>query len=195
MGSESPILDYAGPQKRRPRDWLDWRRLAWGLPLAVVMVVTGLAILVEMTSSATPLYMTCLSNLRQIAIAVIMYQQDHGGAYPPTLAETYPYARSSKCYVCPQSGDVALPGRLSQTQPASGLLTPGACSYIYLGATLSANPPKSSPPAILLYERQPFHSGKTCIAYTDGTARIVDTKEMGYILSELAAGRNPPRKR
>jgi hypothetical protein len=155
----------------------------------------GLAFLSAKAGRVDPSYPVCLSNLRYIATAVIMYQQEHRGAYPPTLAETYPYSRQSHRYICLESGDVALPGKLPQTQPATGLLTPGACSYIYLGATLPRKRPKSSPPAILLHERKPFHGGKMCIAYTDGTARFVDTKETAYILSELAAGNNPPRKR
>lgn len=163
--------------------------------LALAAVVSVVVLILSMRNTGHPSYITCLSNMRSITMAVIMYQGDHRGAYPPTLAETYPYLRSTRCFICPQSGDVALPGKLPQTQPATGLLTPGACSYIYLGAGLGRKLPKSSPPAILLYERQPFHNGKMCIAYTDGAARVVDAKETAYILSELAAGHNPPRKR
>ncbi|BCW94672.1 MAG: prepilin-type N-terminal cleavage/methylation domain-containing protein [Fimbriimonadales bacterium] len=43
----------------------------------------------------------CISNLRQIGIAIKSYQEDYGGVYPENLARTQPYVKSAELYLCP----------------------------------------------------------------------------------------------
>src|SRR5207249_447731 len=57
---------------------------------------------------------SCLSNLKQIGTAMMMYQQDYDGKLPPAsnwMGLSYPYLKSQMVYRCPS---------LASANPPSG---------------------------------------------------------------------------
>src|SRR5438046_407086 len=79
----------------------------------------------------------CLSNLKQIGIALIMYQSDYDGQYPPSQLGTaplivswptmiQPYIKNEQVFVCPST----FPGTFS---PDSTLMV--ATTKVYCGQT------------------------------------------------------------
>ena len=64
------------------------------------------------------------SNLKQLALGVLMYMGDSDGNYPPALGEVSPYVRETGVFRCPTS-----------RQPApkdATAIDSGDCDYIYL---------------------------------------------------------------
>jgi prepilin-type processing-associated H-X9-DG protein len=138
----------------------------------------------------------CGSNLRQIGQGLLLYTNDHGPKYPPTLellidsAELHP-----SVFVCPA---------VDAQRPAAGATTreiiarfkadPKAhCSYVYVGAMMHANLPSDN---VVAYEPLENHSGTGMnVLYNDGHVEWVDAVEGRWIIGELNAGRNPPSTR
>ncbi len=106
----------------------------------------------------------CMSNLRQIGIAIQMYENDHG-VCPGSLAElTHYLGPSMRVFVCPASHDTTATGPTTQAAVAS-LTTGGHLSYVYVGAGLAKAAVK--PNTVLAYESVGNHNGKSNVLYGD----------------------------
>ncbi len=90
-----------------------------------------------------------LNNLRQIALACIMYADDNQGKFPDNLQQLYPYHRNPKLFESPLK--------------PKGFDGP---SYIYV-AGLKARMRDSSR-IIIFYENPAFCSDGICVAFLDG---------------------------
>ncbi len=102
----------------------------------------------------------CASNLHQIGLAILLYQQDHGGRYPASLAETAAdEAVGTQCFVCPASGDVPSPGPTTRAVTADLDAGPvgGHCSYVYVGRGLTDR--TVTPTTVVCYEPPTNHDG------------------------------------
>ena len=91
-------------------------------------------------SSETANRAKCASNLHQIGLAILLYQQDHGGAYPDTLGRLVETEQiGAEVFVCPSGNDE----KSSATQPSEIAADIDAgpakhhCSYVYLGRGLT----------------------------------------------------------
>jgi general secretion pathway protein G len=90
-----------------------------------------------------------LNNLRQIALACIMYADEHDGKFAPDLQQLYPYHRNPKILESPRK--------------PKGFDGP---SYIYV-AGLKARMRDTSR-IIIFYENPAFCSDGICVAFMDG---------------------------
>lgn len=137
----------------------------------------------------------CSSNLRQIGQGLLLYTNDHGPQYPPTLELLIEMAELSPgVFVCPSAAHRPAAGATTREIVANFRKDPKAhCSYVYLGATMHANLPAEH---VVAYEPPENHCGEGMnVLYNDGHVEWADAAEAKWIISELSAGRNPPATR
>jgi prepilin-type processing-associated H-X9-DG protein len=125
----------------------------------------------------------CLSNLRQLAMAVNMYAVQNKGYVPEDLdqlvASGVPAMGSA--YICPACASnpakpVATTGRL------------GKYSYIYVGGGRKIPSVRSPANTPLIYEPLTNHDGRSInVAYFDGHAEVLTGAQAATFLSTLAA--------
>jgi prepilin-type processing-associated H-X9-DG protein len=144
-----PVPDY---ERVEPRQRRLPRLLTWG-----VVGVGGFMLLVSILlpnlcgSRETANRAKCASNLHQIGLAILLYQQDHGGAYPDTLgrlAETEQIGAA--VFVCPSGNDAASPSNQPAELAADVDAGPDQhhCSYLYLGRGLTAKTATATTPIV-----------------------------------------------
>ena len=129
---------------RAPRRWN--RRT--GLWVAVALLAAGVATagLLVMPSTGTCRSensgVVCSSRERQLGLAILVYEQDHRGHYPDSLAALVSATGIlPDALLCPSTTDTAAalppppPGRTRPTtrQVAAALAVPGHVSYVYFG--------------------------------------------------------------
>lgn len=82
-------------------------RKRYGVSLIEILVVVFIIALVA--SLLMPVFVSsrrkahenhCISNLKQLASALLMYRQDHGD-FPPRLLGVMPYVKSRELFICP----------------------------------------------------------------------------------------------
>ncbi len=122
----------------------------------------------------------CASNMHQIGLAILLYQNDNHHAYPPdlqTLAQAEPI--STAVFVCPSSNDTPAPD-------AAHLNSGGHLSYVYVGADLDPNAVQSSD--IMLYENAADHTGNgTNILFVDGHVEWFNAAAAKRLIDQLPA--------
>jgi prepilin-type processing-associated H-X9-DG protein len=97
----------------------------------------------------------CASNEREIGMAILLYSNEHQGAYPPdlgTLIKTQDIA--AECFTCPSSGDEIPPQIKAANKDAQAAWGNEHSAYIYVGAGLKNNAPAST---VVLYEKKDNH--------------------------------------
>lgn len=117
---------------------------------------------------------TCLSNLRQLATASLLYAQDYDGILPGSSwsEQTYPYAKNWSYYTCPSLSRMQIPGGYSLNvdvarQHLNEIEQPTNTPMIF--ETASTILGSVQPFTALL--ATPRHNGSRNIAYADGHAR------------------------
>lgn len=106
----------------------------------------------------------CLNNLRQLALASIMYANDHDDVLPSSLSELYPnYLPDLNVFVCPVHKGKELSKKRIDEQSDYKLEIPGA----KLGGI------KNVGKTIMISEKQPNHQGGRNAAYADGHVQWV----------------------
>ncbi len=190
---DTPILDYASKsvqptestnRRREIRRWITRGALAL---LALVVLILMVMPEVNHDPGARGAAL-CKSHLKQLALGVLMYAQDHGGALPDRLDRLYPrYVSNLGFFICladpPPNGPAA-------TQPAPSPTRQS--SYVCVGGRL---PRKNGDRFIIAYECKPNHANRRNIAYADCHVESVDEKEAQRLIYYLNAGINPPRAR
>jgi prepilin-type processing-associated H-X9-DG protein len=130
-----------------------------GLAETGLFVLTQAAFLPKfMAAKQQALRARCLSNLRNLAMACMMYSLDHG-VLPAKLSELYPnYAASLEVFACPAHGEKKVSkGRIDEESDYR-LEIPGA----KLGEV------KEQARTIMISEKEPNHRGGRNAAYVDG---------------------------
>jgi prepilin-type processing-associated H-X9-DG protein len=186
--STRPAVDYGTlPPRRR-------RRLALSIAFAGFIALAMLTFAMRptlITTRPTANRPRCASNLYQIGLAILLYQQDFGGRYPDTLRRlTETEQIGAAVFVCPQSNDETSTG--STTGAISDDVTAGPaghrCSYVYVGAGLTDKTVKD--PTFVAYEPLTNHDGDgSNVLYGDGH---VDW-ETGADLAKLLGTTQPAR--
>jgi prepilin-type processing-associated H-X9-DG protein len=107
----------------------------------------------------------CASNMRQIGQGILLYSNDHQGAYPPdlgTLVKEEPL--TAEVFVCPDS-DTNVPHKMTPDQTRDWVNAHS--DYFYLGAGLTQQTALGT--TVVLYERDKAHGGDGMnILYGDG---------------------------
>ncbi len=112
---------------------------------------------------------TCLSNQRQLGLALMMYVQDYDDMLPrksaPYKAQLMPYVKNDQVFHCP-------------------LDAPGALSYTYNSSLYATNIKTVKSPAqtVLIYEGKDMqmdfrHEGKATITFADGHVKQISPDE------------------
>jgi hypothetical protein len=145
----TPTLDGQPKWTPRRRPLMPW--LIGTLSVAVV----ALGFLAMRTGSGhnvrgdMPVRYRCQSNLHVIGLAIILYQQAHGGKNPDDFR---PLITESKIealrFTCGDTSDTPAAGPTPQAI-AANLLAGGHCSYVYLGKGLTDQAP---PNTVLAYD-------------------------------------------
>jgi len=100
----------------------------------------------------------CISNLKQLAMACILYANDHEGVLPFRLSELYPeYVGGLEVFVCPVSGKEISRATIDAMSDYR-LAIPGA----NLGEL------KEQENTVMLVEKDPRHGSGRNVAYADG---------------------------
>ena len=126
----------------------------------------------------------CRSHLYGIGLSILLYQQDHGGRYPdtldPLLADD---PADAAMFVCPGSGDTPA--------PPGGRLSPGHCSYVYLGRGLTVATATAA--TLVAYDAHPSHAEGVNLLYGDGhVVRVSCDQALATITAARSAGRGNP---
>jgi prepilin-type processing-associated H-X9-DG protein len=137
----------------------------------------------------------CVSNLHQIGLAILLYQQDHGGQYPDTLGRlTETEQIGPDVFVCPESNDQPSTG--PTTRAISDEVTAGPaghhCSYVYIGRGLTDK--TVTPTTIVAYDAPDDHGGDGGNAlYGDGHVDWLNKADAAKVLPAWAAAMRPAR--
>lgn len=137
---------------------------------ASAMASTGLGAPVMLEGLARSEQTECLSNLKQLALAVLMWAQDHDEVLPPAKdwgKELYPYLKNEELFRCPAAAD--LQGGYAYNADIAGrklaeIADPAATVLFYestLGQLDAADRGESQP-------RPGRHNGGNARAYVDG---------------------------
>jgi hypothetical protein len=130
----------------------------------------------------------CANNLRQLGLAVIMYDNDHG-KYPQTLGEVNEYVRSWPVFLC---GDVN-----HQPPPADLVADPkkliawinGNTDYVYVGQQMN----RGQGDQILIYEKPGIHGPGQNVVFNDGHVEWMNQQNLMRDLAKQQAAQ-PAKK-
>ncbi len=168
---------------------------AWGT-MAVSAAAAMIAFSSDMgVSREIPNRVKCRSNLRAIGQSILLYANENKGHYPPALdllISTQDVGTS--VFICPSSNDDKAQGATSELRVQDFRTTPGRCSYIYIGAAFTQGTATAA--HVIAYEPLANHSkGGMNVLYGDGHVDWLSAADARYLLTELQAGRNPPKAR
>ncbi len=107
----------------------------------------------------------CVSNLKQIGLALMMYAQDNNEKYPAPnghrglqLLIDKEYLTDMKAFSCPSSPILYPPAKLTS-----------ACPYIYIGGALDSAAKIKNPPAVpVVFEKPGNHKKHAIVLFADG---------------------------
>jgi prepilin-type processing-associated H-X9-DG protein len=173
-------LDYATPQPRRRALW-PHILLAIGIILLAISVFIRPAIRYSPSDSTKD-----ASNLRMIGQAMLLHANNCQGKYPDHIDALVEFL-APESLVSPYSTETPAKGPTTQAIVAQ-LNAGGHLSYVYCGGGFTT---AASADTVFAYG-PPIDSGRNFL-FGDGHVEWDDSKQTKYLLSELAAGHNPPR--
>jgi hypothetical protein len=189
---QTPKLDYAAPGSD---PWS--RRRTWVIPVAFT-IICAFALRQVLTpaiySSTGPSNrVRSVTNLKQIGTACMLYCNDNGGEFPDSFqAILLNEDMTANVFVSPSSNDTPATGSTPRAI-ADQLMSPGHCSYIYLGRRLNGH--MISPDCIIAYESLADYKGQgTYVLYGDQHVEFQDAATALKIAAEAAAGMFPIRQ-
>ena len=189
-------LDYSSPGNEKWR-WMSKRTwVEWALVVAIVgALVLMLLPVLSSTDRGRP-SVACMSNLRQIGIALEQYATRNNGVYPARLVDAFTPWMQTRYFVCPSSTTEvpAAQGATVQQSVANILAGNNHISYVYVIGGKSAAALK--PGAVAAYDPPGNHSsgsrGIGTVLFVDGHCSSVPIAQFKQMIKELNAGQNPP---
>ncbi|MFA6292124.1 MAG: DUF1559 domain-containing protein [Victivallales bacterium] len=131
-----------------------------------MMIISGLAVCMTpmfSCSRSKAREVSCMSNLRQIGLALKMYSLDYNGFYPPIsgaagleMLRSGGYLENTRLYICPNS----------ERSPAreGECLSESTVDYIYIGGYSLSDTKKTA----IVYDKDLNHKKYGNILYSDG---------------------------
>lgn len=188
-------LDYSnlpdGP--KRPMPWWNWLFLVGALAILLLLVWPEPGA----NSADSRRRIRCMSQLRQIGLASLIYATRHNDCLPDSLASLYQDGElTADVLICPSTNHQVATGPTTRAIADAIASTPPTsspqcrCSYVYVGANLTL---QSSPSAVIAYEPPSNHGGAGgSVVYADGRVLWHETHGLARIIASLNAGQNPP---
>ncbi len=114
----------------------------------------------------------CVSNLKQLILAAIMWADDHDGEFPEKLSDLYPnYVDNVKLFTCPSAGGP----KITKKEEIDS-----RTSYIYVTGLTEA----SLSDAVVIYEDPSNHRGEGGnVAFADGHVEWLSAEELKPIMA------------
>jgi prepilin-type processing-associated H-X9-DG protein len=155
--------------------------------ITVWVAVCALAVPATMRARQQAIRVQCMSQLRQIGMATMMYASANSGFLPPTMDELVKSRLiPAMLFTCPACAGNA-------TKPVASTGAYGNYNYIYLGAgrRLQTLRPASSTP--LVYELPTNHTDPGInVLYADGHVELIKGPQVQALLAQVAAPPPPP---
>src|SRR5437588_4164745 len=102
-----PPLDYAAPERRRPRTH---PAIGWTAFGALAFLVIASILPFPQRPREPSNRVKCSSNMRQIGQALQMWANDHGGRFPDQLSDALDEDLTPSVFNCPSSNDLPATG-------------------------------------------------------------------------------------
>lgn len=191
------VLNYESPQPRQRWRWLiepGWPKTCfeWLVVAGIITLLVSIFMPFMRGPHTSPYHGfrgKCMSNLRQIAIAISLYANDHGGAMPTDLVTLATADRfGNDMFVCPASGDV----RSVATQPSEvqADFAAGHCSYTYVGRGPLKLLKKDD---VVAFDTLANHAGDRNVLFGDQHIESLNATDFSTIVAQQAAGTWPIR--
>lgn len=151
-----------------------------GLALATAMLLPAMSTARERAQQAA-----CANNLRQIAMAAIMYANDNKGQYPPDLAALAQYDLTVRVFACPSRKRADLPDKADPKAVAEWIRRNS--DYVYIGAGLRES--VRNPESTIIAHDKPGNHGKRGVnaAFADGHVEWMDMKRFEQAMARQKA--------
>jgi len=137
-----------------------WRKIV--VPCLVLAILAGaiLPAILPRYGHPHPPGMRTTNNLKQIAVAIIMYAQDSEDHLPPTLGKTFPYIGVGRVFVTQRSGT---------SEPRSGHdVDSGICDLLYFGTGKAGGPDDGEVVVVTTNPKTATEEGYVCVVYLNG---------------------------
>jgi prepilin-type processing-associated H-X9-DG protein len=152
----------------------------FGLIFAIMVPSLGVA-------RQTANQVKCASNLRQIGLALLLYSNENGGAYPDTLdGIILTQDITAGVFVCPSTSHTAAKGNTPQ-QVVGDMATGGHLSYVYVGKGLTN---QAAPRTVVAYEPITDHGTGANFLYADGSVTFLAKAQAEQTIKQLESGVN-----
>lgn len=148
-----------------------------GMFVPAVVLGAGVAMPVLAQAKERARQATCLSNMKQLSIAMLNYAHDWDGKLPPASrwrSALLPYAKNEGVFRCPSDKDkrhlssYAMNRRLSE-RAVSQVIRPAETVMLFETSAGEDNPSDEG------QSLAPRHSGKAGVAYVDGHVMLVQS--------------------
>jgi prepilin-type processing-associated H-X9-DG protein len=130
----------------------------------------------------------CASNMHQIGLAILLYQNDNNQKYPDDLGTlTKTEQITAQCFLCP-SGSTALPANFGTMTPDDiAKWVNDNSDYVYLGKGLKGD--KAGANFIILYEKDGAHGGEGMnMLFGDGHAEWFQMDRAKKMIADQQGG-------
>ncbi|HEV2296155.1 MAG TPA: DUF4190 domain-containing protein [Tepidisphaeraceae bacterium] len=136
----------------------------------------------------------CASNMRQIGLAVMLYSNEHAGAYPDTIEKLLlTQDITGEVFVCPSTNHTKATGNTAQ-EIVDDMAAGGHLSYVYVGKGMTNSIPMDvAQVTVVAYEPLSNHnSAGANMLFADGHVEFIPKAQAVQMIKQVEAGQNPP---